>query len=161
MPLVNNENDGFHSHNCEFMYGTSRCAGAHAIAVSFPRHRPVRAPPYRYYEYNRSLELDLYVCYRYAITLEVVVSLGSAELSPSAGMHIPAGHSGFREECPTSPAREECPTSTARSALPDERIRPAMGERGDGDAPHHHRQQLPLRVWRAFSRPPTPSMMLL
>ena len=45
---------------------------------------------------------EAYVCYRHAITLEVVVSLGSAELSPSAGMHIPAGHSGFREECPTA-----------------------------------------------------------
>ena len=121
---------------------------------------PVGFPATKYYVLYY-MYVEPYVCYRYAITLEVVVSLGSAELSPSAGMHIPAGHSGFREECPTSPAREECPTGTARSALPDERIRPAMGERGDGGAPHHHRQQLPLRVWRAFSRPPTPSVILL
>jgi hypothetical protein len=49
-----------------------------------------------------------------------------------------------------------CPFGTARRA-----DSAGDGERGDGESPHHHRQQLPLRVWRAFSRPPTPSMLLL
>ena len=92
-----------------------------------------------------------YVCYRYAITLEVARRWEYQSCLQAPGSISPRWGT-FRVTLRSDLSTRNCPTSE----MPDELDRLALGDRDGGSLPHHHQQPLLLRSWRVFSRPPTP-----